>query len=227
MKLRFHRKLAITKSGPALVRLAGFILGACVQIVGAGCARADAQGNMTEMGSPFAIADFDGDRMPDLASVQVANTRNSETRYWIRFELSTGARQSIGIMAPVGGLQLASRDVNGDNFLDVVVTTALLHRPVAVLLNDGHGNFALKDPAAFPEAVRTAETLWTSAVLHIQDAVFNLPPRSFSGDAGKKATVFDYREERRTPGFTAFRGPASSPAFSVLVRAPPTFVHHV
>ena len=227
MKLRFHRKLAIVKPGSALVRLAGLSLGACVQIVGAGCARADAQANMPAIGSPFAIADFDGDRMPDLASVQVANTRNSVTRYWIRFQLSTGARQSIGIMAPVGGLQLASRDVNGDNFLDVVVTTVLLHRPVAVLLNDGHGNFTLKDPAAFPEVIWTPVTLWTDAVLQLHDAALNLPPRSLSGDAGEEAAVFSPREAHGNPGSAVCRGPVSSPAISVFGRAPPTFVDHV
>jgi hypothetical protein len=227
MKLRFRRKLGLAKSGSALVRLAGLVLAACVQIVDAGEARADAQGRMPVIGSPFAIADFDGDRLPDLASVQVATSRNSETQYWIRFQLSTGARQSIGITAPVGGLQLASRDVNGDNFLDVVVITLFLHRPVAVLVNDGHGTFALRDPAAFSGAIWTAETLWTPAALQIHDVAFNLPTRPLSGDPGEKATVFSPRELHRNPGSTGFRGPASSPVVSVLGRAPPTLVHHV
>jgi hypothetical protein len=227
MKLRFHRKLALAKSGSALVRLAGLVLAACVQIVGAGEARADAQGRMPVIGPLFAIADFDGDRLPDLASVQVATGRNSEAQYWIRFQLSTGARQSIGIVAPVGGLQLASRDVNGDNFVDVVVTTVFLNRPVAVLLNDGHGTFALRDPAAFSGATWTAETLWTPTALEIRDAACHLPPRSLSGDAGEKATVFSPRETHRNPRSTARGGPASSPSVSVLGRAPPRRVHHV
>jgi len=192
----------------------------------AGGARAEAQRNLPASGVPFAIADFDGDRVPDLASVQVAHIRNSETQYGIRFELSSGARQSIDITAPVGGLQLASRDVNGDNFLDVVVTTALLHRPVAILLNDGHGNFALKDPAAFPEAIWTAESFWTTAAQQIHDTALNLPPRSPNGDCGEKASLFSPQDVRGTPGFAVYRGPSFSRALPVLGRAPPTLVHH-
>jgi hypothetical protein len=227
MKLPFHRMAGLAKSRLAPGALAGLVLGACFQFVSVGCARADAQVNSLAMGSPFAIADFDGDRLPDLASVQVAMSRNSEIQYWIRFQLSTGARQSIGITAPVGGLQLLSRDVNGDSFLDVVVTTEFLHRPIAVLLNDGHGHFALKDPAAFPGAIWTAESLWTTPLLQIRDAAFNFPPRSLSGDAGEHATIFSPRDVRGILGSGDYRDPAISPAFSVHGRAPPTFVHHV
>src|SRR6266851_4448472 len=85
--------------------------------------------------SQFAIADFDGDRRPDLATVQVGQGCSWHTHYWIAFQLSGGSRQTLGITAPTGGLQITSRDVNGDNFLDVIVTTAWTNRPVAVLLN--------------------------------------------------------------------------------------------
>src|SRR5258708_40282383 len=80
--------------------------------------------------SHFAIGDFDGDSQPDLATVQSGVDR-SETRYWIRLEFSTGLRDAIGVDAPSGGLHIASRDVNGDHFLDLMVTTACQHRPVS------------------------------------------------------------------------------------------------
>jgi hypothetical protein len=226
MRLRFHSTPAFVRSGSPAVWLAGVVLGLCLQVV---CvtARADAQHNLPAGGAPFAIADFDGDKLPDLATVQVAQIRNSETQYGIRFELSSGARQSIDITAPVGGLQLTSRDVNGDNFLDVVVTTTLLHRPVAVLLNDGHGNFALKDPASFPEAIWTAESLWTAAAQQVYDASLNLPPRSPNGDCGEAASLFSPRVAHGIPGLAVCRGPAFAVVIPVLGRAPPTFVHHV
>src|ERR1700724_2155446 len=96
--------------------------------------------------SRFAIGDFDGDSQPDLAMVQSGVDR-SDTRYWIRLEFSSGLRDGIGVTAPSGGLHITSRDVNGDHFLDLVVSTAWRHRPLAVLLNDGHGKFTLRDPA--------------------------------------------------------------------------------
>src|SRR6202022_1397424 len=88
----------------------------------------------------FAIADFDGDSQPDIATVQVGQANSFHTRYWIAFKLSTGASSPVGIPAPTGGVRITSRDMNGHNFLDVVVTTAWSDRPVTVLLNDGHGN---------------------------------------------------------------------------------------
>ncbi len=40
--------------------------------------------------------------------------------------MSAGTRQFIGLTAPVGGIQIASRDVNGDSSPDLVVTTPWL-----------------------------------------------------------------------------------------------------
>ena len=101
----------------------------------------------------FAIADFDGDNRPDLATVETGLIGASHARYWIGFRMSAGARQTIGVNAPVGGLEIASRDVNGDNIIDLVVSTAWLKSPVAVLVNDGHGHFTIHDPAAFSSAL--------------------------------------------------------------------------
>src|ERR1700720_2791049 len=75
----------------------------------------------TQVTSQFAIADFDGDRRPDLATVHVGQSSSWSTHYWIAFQLSGGSRQTLGITAPTGGLRITSRDVNGDSFLDVVV----------------------------------------------------------------------------------------------------------
>lgn len=97
----------------------------------------------------FTIADFDGDHRPDFATVETGLIGASHARYWIDFRMSAGARQSIGVNAPVGGLEIASRDVNGDNVVDLIVSTAWLNQPVAILVNDGHGNFSVADPAKF------------------------------------------------------------------------------
>ncbi|MCU1240092.1 MAG: hypothetical protein JWO71_818 [Candidatus Acidoferrum typicum] len=118
----------------------------------------------------FAIADFDGDSRPDLATVNVGQTSPRNTRYWIAFHLSGSSSQTVGITAPTGGLQIASRDVNGDTFPDVIVTTAWTNKPVAILLNDGLGNFTSSSPAEFQRAFTTSETSWTFTADEIRDA---------------------------------------------------------
>jgi hypothetical protein len=175
--------------------------------------------------SRFAIGDFDGDSQPDLATVQSGLDR-SDTRYWIRFQFSTGLREAIGVTAPSGGLHIASRDVNGDHFLDLIVTTAWQHRPVAVLLNDGHGKFTLRDPALFPSAVLDCERSWAPACRDVKDAFAAILTRNFSASCD--------RHSRATSGqvlcelFPSHVSPDStcSAIVAVFGRAPPSrFLH--
>lgn len=111
-------------------------------------------------GPAFAIADFDGDHRPDLASVQMGSGSSSVDDYWIQFRFSASARSPIRLVAPAGGLLIEARDVNGDHAIDIVLATAWLRRPVAILLNDGHGGFSRVEPAAFPEAFSEPTASW-------------------------------------------------------------------
>jgi hypothetical protein len=125
----------------------------------------------------FSVADFDGDAKPDLASVQTRRSDLARTDYWIQLQLSVADRQTFQIVAPMGGLQIVARDVNGDHVLDLVLTTTWLRQPVAILLNDGHGTFSRVDPDAFPEAFNESTTSWGSTPSHTIDAV-GVPPQS-------------------------------------------------
>src|SRR5260370_25200930 len=51
-------------------------------------------------GLPFAIADFDGDLHPDLASVQLGSSDPTHSVYWIRLQLTAFVRQSIRVVGP-------------------------------------------------------------------------------------------------------------------------------
>jgi hypothetical protein len=55
-------------------------------------------------GPQFAIADFDGDLRPDLASVRSELNSAGTTDYWIQLQLSATERESIRIAGPFGGL---------------------------------------------------------------------------------------------------------------------------
>jgi len=100
----------------------------------------------------FAIDDFDGDLRPDLASVQPVSKNSSGTIYRVQFQLSAAGQQSIHLVGPSGGVRIATRDVNGDDFPDVIVSSAWREEPLAVLVNDGRGAFSLTDPTSFPRA---------------------------------------------------------------------------
>lgn len=181
----------------------------------------------TQATSQFAIADFDGDSKPDLATVQAGQDRSSDTRYWIRFRLSTGSQQNVGISAPAGGLQITSRDVNGDDFLDVIVTTSWTNRPVAVLLNDGRGNFTPSDPSAFPGAFQTSEKSWTCTTDEIRDSSAALCSRYLSGDFEEVRRHFSPPDETRRPMACSSQFIVRSTVVSFFGRAPPSFSPHL
>lgn len=172
----------------------------------------------------FAIGDFDGDRKPDLATVEAQKGNSSNTtRYSIRVQLTAGGAQVFGVTAPAGGLRIVAADVNGDNALDVLVSTAWLNRQVAVLLNDGHGNFTLVDPAAFPLAQWESEGRWTvgdaprcdgCALVRIERPASEANRgrlASSRGDFGKAPISVSVVPKRLLP-------------FPLLGRAPPSFV---
>ena len=174
--------------------------------------------------SRFAIGDFDGDSQPDLATVQSGLSR-TETRYWIHLEFSTGLRDAIGVTAPSGGLHIASRDVNGDHFLDLVVTTAWQHRPVAVLLNDGHGKFTLRDPARFPRGGLDCESSWAPDCHDVKDGAAAILTRNFSVSCDPQSRVPSahiFRELVVSEDSPASIGSATGYVFG---RAPPTILH--
>jgi hypothetical protein len=109
----------------------------------------------------FVYSDFDGDLRPDLAVVQSGRSDLSFTDYWVQFQLTTARPQAIRVVAPTGGLQIATWDVNGDHVPDLVLTTTWDNHAVAVLLNEGHGSFSRLDPSAYPAAFRASKASWS------------------------------------------------------------------
>jgi hypothetical protein len=115
------------------------------------------------LGPHFAIADFDGDLIPDLASIQAGLSSSGTTDYWIQLKFSTVEQRSIRLVAPAGGLLIEAHDVNGDHAVDLVIASASLRQPVAIFLNDGAGSFSRIDPAVFPGAFTESAANWASA----------------------------------------------------------------
>jgi hypothetical protein len=176
--------------------------------------------------SHFAIADFDGDNRPDFATVETGQIGASHARYWIGLQMSAGPHQRIGLTAPVGGLEIASRDVNGDNAPDLVVTAAWFKNPIAVLLNDGHGNFTLTDPASFSPGALNPEQTWGQPSLDAKDARLAILSRVPSDCALNGSTAQRCIQHGAATTTTSQHHPLAVAIF-VLGRAPPAFVYHV
>ena len=181
----------------------------------------------TDMTWQFAIADFDGDQQVDLATVQTGMGASSQSRYWIRFELTSGNRQMFGVTGPAGGVQISPRDVNGDHALDLVVSTAWLNQTIAILLNDGHGNFTLADPNAFPDAAPSPQTEWSSEKAQIYEIAAIRPSRSSAKVCAMCASAFLSADHAELRPLSTIRLRRMQLEFGCAGRAPPLFVLHV
>lgn len=176
-------------------------------------------------GLTFAFADFDGDRRPDFASIQTGQYRAGSSDYSIQICFSELGRQSIHVVAPVGGLLIEARDVDGDQTIDLVVSTAWRKQPVAIFLNDGHGSFSRAEVAAFPGAFSECETDFVSASDPATDAL-GISPQS---GAGIRPEENDSGIDR-SPASLIFALSAGFPSdcfhTSYAGRAPPSEVRH-
>jgi hypothetical protein len=175
--------------------------------------------------SDFAIADFDGDQQADIATVRTAQIESNQSRYSIYVQFSTGARQSFGLTAPVGGIRLDSRDVNGDHLTDLVVSTTWSGQPVAILLNDGRGNFVLTGPEEFPGALLETRNQWSEPFAQTPD-VSTIPPSRVVPKALASSVSAGLYSDSRQPLFTDPAGARSlSRMFLPAGRAPPNRSH--
>jgi hypothetical protein len=178
-------------------------------------------GDSVRSGQAFAIADFDGDSRPDLADIQVreSNVRNSV--YSIDLQLSAAGRQSIQVVAPPGGLRVLAKDVNGDDAVDLVISTAWSNQPVAIYLNDGHGGFTQAAPASFPDAFRQFKKHWSCAS-HLSPSVFAVLSEFRVGICAGDAGLLDFRSHADSLAIYPARFAPAPALLSIHGRAPPS-----
>jgi hypothetical protein len=174
-------------------------------------------------GLSFAVADFDGDLHPDLASVQSGPNNSGSTNYRIQLHLSTIGQRSIQLVAPTGGLFIEARDVNGDHAIDLVLTTAWFRQPVAIYLNDGHGGFSRAEQDTFPGAFSESNTNWTSTASAPTGAV-GIPPQSGASIWSAETDSRNDRSPQRLIPSSSAAFPGNAVFISPPGRAPPSEV---
>lgn len=169
----------------------------------------------------FAIADFDGDLRPDLAMIRVTHDGAPASEYSLELKFSSGERSPIGLNGPAGGLEVSPQDVNGDQFADLVITSVVDREFVAILLNDGKGNFTQVDRADYPQVGKRADShLYAPAELNTYELALS-QGRSSSGDEVES----QYWQRARQSSFALL--PVSEQVFTGWVvslssgRAPP------
>jgi len=97
-----------------------------------------------------AVADLDGDHIPDIASgISTGHTSEGYSyRVDLDFSGNRGAKTLSVWSDDSSGLNIEAVDIDGDDDLDLVIT-GRLSRPISVWLNDGRGRFTQADPAKY------------------------------------------------------------------------------
>jgi VCBS repeat protein len=216
-----HRSVA-SCAGLGVAFLLSCALIGLVFVAKAAASHGDASGSAPPVVTQFTINDFDGDKRPDLASVRLGQNGSRNARYLIDFHLTSGLPQSIGITAPTGGLHLTSRDVNGDNYPDVIVTTYWTNQPVAVLLNDGRGNFTRSNPSAFSTGLASSESSRFARPDDIKDATAALFSRYVPGQCEACPVAVSCQVAAGRPVIDACLFAELSNSDSFFGRAPPS-----
>jgi len=102
--------------------------------------------HLLRAGTP-AVADLDGDHVPDLASG--TNTGHTSAGYSYRVDLdlsgNTGSKSFSVLSQEPNGLNIQAIDVDGDHDLDLVITSRWSMQPIGVWINDGSGSFTPGD----------------------------------------------------------------------------------
>jgi hypothetical protein len=179
------------------------------------------------LNTDFAVADFDGDRRPDFVSVELGSFNSSIVRYAVTLHLTSGGGQSIGVTAPFGGLSIEARDINGDAALDLVIRSNWFRQPVAILINDGRGQFTLANPAAYPAVMEGCPAEWTSGTEPAGERVALTLQKTYVGEFEEGEKYFSPQHNPDSPLMAVQLMPGSPFQSIHSGRAPPAFTSHV
>jgi hypothetical protein len=149
-------------------------------IAGISCLPAAALESAPTGGMVWVVADFDGDRKPDLVSVRSWGDSDAVPGNEPRMHASPMGQGAFSVSAGIPTQRLRARDLDGDKDRDVVLEN-LFSVPLAVWINDGAGNFhrGNLDDYRFQLSQKDSQS-FDCAILHFPSELTDDCPR---GDA--------------------------------------------
>jgi hypothetical protein len=168
----------------------------------------------------FAMADFTGDTHPDLATVELSGFDSGTAEYMIEVQLTEGGHQTLQLSAPFGGILVTPKDVTGEGNLDLVISSARSHTPVALFVNDGHGHFSAADTTVFAKSVRDSvpENEFSTEQFCFSATVVS--PKPYAA-AFRSGSARSFREPNDSLSFADYDAPSRFFSPFGLNRAPP------
>ena len=171
----------------------------------------------------FTMADFTGDTHPDLATVELSGFDSGNAEYMIEVQLTEGGHQALRLSAPFGGILVTTKDVTGDGNLDLVISSARSHAPVALFLNDGHGYFSAADASVFAKGFRDSVPENEFSTEHFCFSVTVMSPKSYAA-AFRSGAARSFRKQNNSLSFANYDVPSRVFLPFGLNRAPPAVV---
>jgi hypothetical protein len=137
-----------------------------------------------------AVGDFNVDGTPDLAIADRVSRAAGGYAYQIQFAVSGRAPRSVAFESEQAALSVRASDVDHDDDLDVVVSSALSHEVVAIWLNDGTGEFQATDARQFAPEIRALQSVDTTDPSDDLTGAGLLPRRAADGLPALVAVAF-------------------------------------
>ena len=179
--------------------------------------------HLLRAGTP-AVADLDGDHQPDLASG--INTGHTSAGYSYRVDLDLSGnpdRKSFSVLSQEpNGLNIQAIDVDGDQDLDLVITSRWSMQPIGVWINDGSGSFTPGDLNQYGSRIwQTSPSVRTT---HLASTiVLQHEWRRLDISIGSQRFDFGLSDYRLRPVGPVSVNTSRIPLGSAQLRAPPIF----
>lgn len=172
-----------------------------------------------------AVADFNADGKPDFAVVDHRSRSAAGYQYQLELSVSGQLVRVVTFESTLEAVTVDVSDIDGDDDLDVLVTTPLSKTPIGVWLNDAHGHFTKADVLRF-SPIHRANQAFQNADLPADHATFEAPRRVGYAIPVTRCAFVSAASDRFVLS-REHRVGSKSACFTIRPRAPPPPSPHI